>query len=872
MASRSFLQQFFTGIDIPRYISQGRPWKQGVDRRRSLTVEQLEDRRLLAVTEDAKLFFAEDAATSMIPGEFASFSAPPEGSLSVSVDVYGAFHDLFEVNDNFNFGEDRRSRSTFTLQKNGNNETYQLQISTRPAAEVKAKLIEAIQDNTSGQQTGGLENHWLLSARIHIHTAHSEVGKLTEQDDFYLSVYRFISAIDESETSGWTLVEPVKSDVIPFEQTAIGQYQDKVVRTSAPGMTSIGGQFELSPGGNFSLGWDGQNPHVQFAPQQTVGLPLNGGVFQDQAEVTIIGGYKKEFRFDRKLKLKGDIVVPRTWSLDKAALMCGINRIFPGHTKDELDKWADDARKRIGSGFGGFWDSRAEWAGYGTLQDANISIRFYRWNGPSDAVAASTGWTFPGTQTENYFAADMQRLLAQHGSLNGPTRSYVMGQILTRMLAMNPKVEIKVDLDDTIRPDKGLVQAKVDLVKVLAHEMGHAHGFVGHIVPTGVPGFADIGPWDVMQQRDYRGGGDRSFRFLESLPFFSLVQGYWELNAVDDAIGMIQNGFPCETEILGVYWPYYRKHEILGTGKSPVGKPQTQGPDEKEGCTDIIFSQGALLAYGIGQDIVGPVTVEEDGTTLHMSGNSWKAIPLQYDVTPDSFLEFSFRSPQQGDAHAIGFDLDLTGNGGRLFQLAGTERFANQDHNDYASHAPGWKEYQIPIGESYNGPIEYLCFVNDHDVESPDSESLFRDVRIVERPPESAMIDIWDTTITVYGTDDDDDFELARDDVVRVTINKNEYEFAPEEIKEFYFEGGEGYDRIMVRGSDESENLVAGPEETNMTAEGFMLATVGVEVGTFFGGGGVDTARLNGSNQADVLDAQTGHRHADASRGASVSE
>jgi hypothetical protein len=151
---------------------------------------------------------------------------------------------------------------------------------------------------------------------------------------------------------------------------------------------------------------------------------------------------------------------------------------------------------------------------------------------------------------------------------------------------------------------------------------------------------------------------------------------------------------------------------------------------EKQG---VNFHDYVIASYGVpGQDVQGSAIVEDDGATLHLTGNVWKKIDLPYSVTENSLLEFDFKSASQGEIHGLGLDTDLSMSVDRTFELYGTQNWANLDFKDYASAAPGYKHYQIPIGQYFTGQMDYLFFVNDHDVSNPNAESFFRNVRLYE--------------------------------------------------------------------------------------------------------------------------------------------
>jgi len=175
----------------------------------------------------------------------------------------------------------------------------------------------------------------------------------------------------------------------------------------------------------------------------------------------------------------------------------------------------------------------------------------------------------------------------------------------------------------------------------------------------------------------------------------------------------------------------------MGTVAIQVGPPQTSA---------INFNDYAILSYaGSDQDMVGPVTIEDNGSTLHLAGNRFKAIEFPYYISENTILEFDFRSGNQGEIHAIGFDTDLLNSVTQRFILYGTQDGATEAigfDDDYDGTEPNTKNYEIPIGQFYKGPKSYLFFVNDHDAYRPPEsdplepgEGYFSNVKIYEVSP-----------------------------------------------------------------------------------------------------------------------------------------
>ncbi len=71
----------------------------------------------------------------------------------------------------------------------------------------------------------------------------------------------------------------------------------------------------------------------------------------------------------------------------------------------------------------------------------------------------------------------------------------------------------------------------------------------------------------------------------------------------------------------------------------------------------IDFRKTPLSPYGGGGRGNNP-TVEDEGATLHIVGDTRKKIPFPVTVTKNTVIEFDFKSAQQGNLHGIGLDED----------------------------------------------------------------------------------------------------------------------------------------------------------------------------------------------------------------------
>jgi RHS repeat-associated protein len=183
----------------------------------------------------------------------------------------------------------------------------------------------------------------------------------------------------------------------------------------------------------------------------------------------------------------------------------------------------------------------------------------------------------------------------------------------------------------------------------------------------------------------------------------------------------------------------------------------------------INFNTYTPTSFGTN-DVKPTMTIEENGSTLHIKGNCWKKINFPYILTPYSVIEFDFKSTAQAEVQGLGFDTDQSMTEGYMYKFYGTQSWGIT-HNLYwySSAAPGWKHYRIPIGGSYTGTFPYLVFMNDHDVSNPTGESYFRNVQVYEDPSTYAQspvdVDFSNYTISQYsGTGQNPSIRMSVED------------------------------------------------------------------------------------------------------------
>ncbi|KAG1650588.1 Ig-like virion protein [Nymphon striatum] len=137
--------------------------------------------------------------------------------------------------------------------------------------------------------------------------------------------------------------------------------------------------------------------------------------------------------------------------------------------------------------------------------------------------------------------------------------------------------------------------------------------------------------------------------------------------------------------------------DICPGGDDNIDTDGNGTPDACEQCPTIDFNDYTLISYA-NQDN-GPATIQDNGSTLYMTGNAWKAMEINYTITANTVLEFDFKSTAEGEIHEIAFDTDNVlapnirivpfGNQGYSGNLTSTRYSGNQN----------WQSYTINIGQ-----------------------------------------------------------------------------------------------------------------------------------------------------------------------------
>lgn len=166
----------------------------------------------------------------------------------------------------------------------------------------------------------------------------------------------------------------------------------------------------------------------------------------------------------------------------------------------------------------------------------------------------------------------------------------------------------------------------------------------------------------------------------------------------------------------------------------------------------VDFTTRTISSY-TNQDAGGSALVDGTGSTVTLTGNTWKRIDLPNQVGPDTYLEFEFQADSQGEIHGIGLEEDNVQSENRLFRVYGTQAWGIPDYANYPGGG-AWVSYRIPLGQYYTGAFNYLVLASDDDAGSG-AVSRFRNIRVVEgAPPPPAYLNFSTAQISSFANQD----------------------------------------------------------------------------------------------------------------------
>ncbi|MCP5077984.1 MAG: hypothetical protein GY951_08010, partial [Psychromonas sp.] len=129
----------------------------------------------------------------------------------------------------------------------------------------------------------------------------------------------------------------------------------------------------------------------------------------------------------------------------------------------------------------------------------------------------------------------------------------------------------------------------------------------------------------------------------------------------------------------------------------------------------INFNSTPPQKFG-AQDKKGTLAVSADGYSLKMFANRWQYIPVNYDITKNTILEFDVKMSSVAEIQGIGFDHDLSPSNNTTFQLAGSQNWATKEYPYQTLNQ--MQHITINVGQHFIGKYEKLVFIADNDAGS----------------------------------------------------------------------------------------------------------------------------------------------------------
>lgn len=197
---------------------------------------------------------------------------------------------------------------------------------------------------------------------------------------------------------------------------------------------------------------------------------------------------------------------------------------------------------------------------------------------------------------------------------------------------------------------------------------------------------------------------------------------------------------------------------------------------ERFDITPVTFTPGQFSWWGdtstrdpFGRD--GTFNVGNSGRELRLTTNNYRKFPLSHTITPNTVLEFEFRSftdpvDRSSFVCGLGFSENNTLNPSRVFRLLGDRNWGINAFNGrypysnslHSGRRP-WVRYRIPVGQFYTGSMQSLVFVAhsldpNFNMYFRDVDAAFRNIRIYESTESDVFSYLWtfnDTARTASG-------------------------------------------------------------------------------------------------------------------------
>lgn len=378
------------------------------------------------------------------------------------------------------------------------------------------------------------------------------------------------------------------------------------------------------------------------------------------------------------------------------------------------------------------------------IQSWGIDVPYYRY------ANSAPNWRHYRILLGEYYTGNMLYLVFvnDHDVSNPTGESYFSNVKVFEDASASAQPPVDVDFDDyTISPYDGSSQSP-DLTLTLEDSGDTLHMLGNGWVKMSLPYTLTA---STVIEFDFKSGAqgevhaigfdaDNTMTDTQSFQVYGTQD--WGLNAFRSSLyasDWKHYRIPVGKHYTGVmhYIFFANDHDVSNPTAQSYYKNLTIYEGELSLPITIDFDQHVLALYSstVGGYAPPNIAVEDNGNTLHLSGNGWTQISMPTSIASNTVLAFDFKSASQGEIHGIGLDADLYSDPNTTFKLYGTQTYGFTNFNDYAASAPNWKHYEIPIGQYYSGGQLYLFFANDHDVAVPAVESYFSNVTLFNQPP-----------------------------------------------------------------------------------------------------------------------------------------
>ena len=176
---------------------------------------------------------------------------------------------------------------------------------------------------------------------------------------------------------------------------------------------------------------------------------------------------------------------------------------------------------------------------------------------------------------------------------------------------------------------------------------------------------------------------------------------------------------------------------ISGAGVTDLGGGQFRW--QKPADVNPIFDLNDFTFNSHSDQDTNPTdfSVSVDGTSIELTGNTWKNIDINYTVTANTILEFEMKSDVEPELSMILFDNDnlfSSGNNAEYFIMHGVQSLSDSAggiFNDYDGSG-NFKSYSIRVGDFFTGDFSKLVFANDDDRSGAPGDTTYRNVKLFD--------------------------------------------------------------------------------------------------------------------------------------------